>query len=175
MCWPNPRTAICPVTWVLNIGPDLFGRKAIEMRLGRSMFSACGPYVRKIVMRNVPAEKAKARAKAKDFSEQFKSHVFQYCRNVEELVFVAHTAPLTKWGTASSFFREYAATLRSIDWRGEEDEKGFSDLRECKNISRLISGNFSSATLISLLQTCGPTLEKLYISIEPIGESAEVV
>ncbi len=100
LCWPNPRTAICPVTWVLSIGPEMYESEAKETELARTLFSACGPYVRKIIMKKVPEDEEKA----KDFMEQFETHVFQYCRNVEEVEFWEYRAPLTKWGTASSLF-----------------------------------------------------------------------
>ncbi len=141
------------------------------MELGRIVFSACGPFVRTIVLKNIPEDKRNAKA----FVEKVTSHVFQYCRNVEEVSFGGYRAPLTKWGTASSFFREYAANLRTIDLDGEEDETGFPGLRQCTNLRRLKSRKLNTATLVSLLEASSLTLEELDISIAPAGDSVEIV
>ncbi len=169
--WRIPETAIDSSSELLNIGPELFDGEAKQMELGRIIFSACGPYVRRISMSNVP----KAESKSKDFVVQFTSHVFHYCRKVEEVRFWGYGAPLTRWRTASAFFREYAANLRVIDWRGEEDKNGFRDLRECVNAKRLQFRNLNNAALVPLLEACGATLEELDISITPVRNSMEVL
>ena len=155
----------------LHMGPEMFEGEAKEMELGRIVFSACGPFVRKIIVKNIPAGKRNAKA----FVEKATSHVFQYCRNVEQVSLAGYRAPLTKWGTASLFFREYAASLRMIDLDGEEDETGFPDLRQCTNLRRSKSRKLNSATLISLLEASGRTLEELDISITPAGDSVEIM
>ncbi len=169
--WFYPHTSIDSTENELSIGAELFEGREKEMELGRIVFSACGPYVRRIKVVSFPGEEAKA----KYLLELFTSHVFQYCRNVEELEFWIYEAPLTKWGTASSFFREYAENLRKIDWNGEEDECGFTDLQKCKNLRNLKSHYLNTTTLISLLKSCGSTLEHLDVVIKHIGDSTEIV
>ncbi len=158
-------------TKVLTIIPVLFESEQKEMEFSRNVFSACGPYVRRIVVAAAPLE----RRDTNDYLERFMSHVYQYCRNVNEVKFWGYATPLTKWGTASSFFREYAANLRLIEWHGDEDEAGFPDLRKCVNVRRLKSLDMNTATLVSLLETCGPTIEELDISLAPVGECVEVL
>ncbi len=168
--WEFSVVSISSSTGVVRIGPEWFRGEAKEMELGRKIFTACGPYVRKIVVVEGPSEDAEA----KQFMELSKWHVFKYCRNVEEVTFWRHEAALTKWGTASSFIREYAANLRTIDWQGKEDE-GFLDFRKCTNIRCLKSNCLSTATLVSVLKTCGSTLEELKIAIRPAGDNVEVI
>ena len=171
LMWSYSGTSFFPGSDRIAVGQELFEGEAKEMELGRSVFSACGPYVRRITVREVPKEVEKA----KDFVERFKSYVFLYCRNVEEVAFCKYGAPLTKWGTATSFFREYAENLRVIEWHGDEDENSFSDMRKCSNVRRLTSRRLNTGTLVSLLKACGLTLEELDISIKPVGDSAEVM
>ncbi len=109
------------------------------------------------------------------FMEEFILYVFHYCRNVEEVTFQAYQAPLTKLGTASSLLREYATNLRVIHLHGEEDEKGFPDLRKCLNTRRVSSHSMNTATLVSLLKAAGSALEQLSISIKPVSDSVEVI
>ncbi len=168
--WPYPETCI-ESNASMTIGPQIFQGEAKEIELGGKIFSACGPYVRKIFVGFAPEEGRKAN----EFVEQFTSHVLQYCRNVEEVMFCGYQAPLTKWGTASSFFREYATNLRKINWSGDEDDNGFPDLPKCKNLTRLKSHCLNTATLVSLLKACGPKLEELDILISPVGDSVEVI
>ncbi len=171
LCFPNPSTSMNSNWRSMSIGPEVFECEAKEMELGRTIFSACGPYVRSISISNVPKEERSAY----NFVEQFKSHAFQYCRNVEEIWFYGYRAPLTKWGTASSFFREYAANLHTIGWNGEEDEKGFPDLQQCVSTRLLKAHKLNNATLVSLLTACRATLEELDISITPAGDCVEVI
>jgi len=146
------ETALKVPDMEFRIGRDMLEGSAEELELGRKIISACGPYVRKVCVRGVPEEGANK------FVEQFKSHVFQYCPNVEE-----------------SFFRKYAANLRAMDWDGAEDEKGVSSLPECTKLKRLISQKMSTGMLVALLKGCGSTLEELDISITPVEDSAEVM
>ncbi len=163
LCWAFPGPGIRLGLGWLTIPPEM-----IEGELGRNVFSACGPYLRGL---RVSADASYA----KDFVDKFISHVFQYCRNIKEVSFQGYGAPLTGWGTASYFFREYAANLRKIVWSGEEDENGFPDLRKCTNLRILESCTLNTATLMSLLEACGSTLEELRISITPIGDAVEVI
>ncbi len=156
---------------MLNIGPDMFEGEAKEMELVRKIFTACGSCVRKIVVVEGPPEDAQA----KHFMELFTWHVFKYCRNVEEVAFSRGGAGLMKWGKASSFIREYAANLRTIDCQVEEDEEGFLDFRKCMNLRRWRSNTLSTARLVSFLKTCGSTLEELDIAIKTVGDSVEVI
>ncbi len=169
--WLSPQLYIGDERRTLYMGPEMFQGEAKEMELGRIVFSACGPYLRRIRLVYVPKDDENA----KGFVEEFKSHVFQYCRNVKVISFSGYGAPLKKWGAATSFFREYAANLREIDWDGDEDETGFLDLRQCTNVRRLKSRKLNTATLVSLLEASGPTLENLDISLTPAGDSVEIV
>ncbi len=107
--------------------------------------------------------------------EQFMSQVFHCCPNLEEVIFQGYQAPLTKWGIASSFFREHAANLPLIYWDCEEDEKGFPDLRKCLKTRCVSSYSFSTAALLSLLTACGSALEQLSISIKLVGDGRVII
>ncbi len=169
--WPAPGTSIDSSTNRLYIGPEMFEGEAKEVGLGRLVFSACGPFVRRVFVNGLPD----GEPRANKFVEDFTSYVFQYCRSVEEFMVGDYHAPMTKWGTGSSFFREYAENLRKIDWNGEEDENGFADLEKCINLRHLRSRYLNTGTLISLLKTCGSTLEHLDVVIKPVGDSIEIV
>ncbi len=169
--WPNPRSSIDASTNLLNIGLDLFHGEAMELDLARKIFSECGPHVRKISMRKVPQEEEIPKA----FVQLFTSFVFVYCPNVREIAFCEYRAPLTKWEAASSLFREYAANLRKIEWHGEEDMNGFPHLRKCVHLRFLKSRGLNTATLVSLLEACGPALQELDISITPVVDRVEVM
>ncbi len=169
--WLYVYTSIDSNTGVLKIGPEIFEGETKEMELGRLIFPTCGPYVRRIVMKERPMEEDCPM----HFVEQCISYVHRYCRTVEEITFWRYYAPLTELGAASSFFREYAGNLRRIDFVGEEDVNGFSDLRKCTNLRRLKSDYLNTATLVSVFQMCGSTLEHLHIAIEPVGDSAGVM
>ncbi len=149
----------------------MFEGEANETELGRADFSACGPYVRTIVLNDVPAEERNANK----FMQQFLSHVLQYCQNVDKINIWNYRTPSTKWGTASALFRDYAPTLRKICWDGEADEIGFADLPKCTKLRIFKYDNINTATLISLLKACGPTLEELCLLISPVGDSAQVI
>ncbi len=169
--WPSAQLFMGPCRSTLHMGPEMFEGETKEMELGRIVFTACGPYVRSLLVTKVP----ELAENGKDFLEGLMAHVFQYCRNVEEIRFRDYRAPMRKWGTASAFFREYAANLRTIDWNGLEDVTGLPDLRLCKNVSRLRSRKLKTATLVSLLKACGSTLNELKIAILPAGDSVEVI
>ncbi len=169
--WSPPGTYIESFRSVLVIGPGLFKGEAKEMQLARTILSACGPYVRKIDVRGVPRNQENPN----EFAEQFTTHVFQYCRNVEEISFTRYEAPLTKWGIASAFLHEYGANLREIELEGESDEEGFTDFQKCVMLKRLKSDNLNTAALISLLNASASTLEELDIVITSIGDSVQVM
>ncbi len=168
-----PKTYINSSTRELNIGPEIFEGEARETELTSNTFSACGPYIRKIIVDN--GWMGMGRANSKNLVEQFRSHVFEYCRNVEEVEFVSYKAPLTRWGIAASLFRDYAPSLRVIEWFGDEDESGFPDLEKCMITRRLKSCSLNTETIVSLLKACGLKLEHLEISIEPVGDSGQVL
>ncbi len=102
----NPEAFIESTTKMLSIGPEIFEDYAKEIELGRIVLSACGPYVRRISVVNVP----KNEVKASHLMENFMAHVFQYCRNVQEITFRGYQAPLTKWGLHP---RSSASTLQT--------------------------------------------------------------
>ena len=62
-----------------------------------------------------------------------------------------------------------------IHWHGEEDENGFPDLRKCLNMRSVSSHSLNTATLVSLLNACGSTLEQLSVTIKPVGDSVDVM
>jgi len=173
------ETALTLLGTEFTIGPKFLEGTAEELEVGRNILSACGPYVREICVANVPEEDSQSTefgfASGCGFVEKLKSHIFQYCRNVEELSFTYLGASVTKWAAASCFMREYAADLRVIEWHGEEDEEGFSDLRECTNLNSLTCHEMSIRTLGSLLKRCGSTLQELDISITPVVDSAQIM
>ncbi len=169
--WACPRTCFYTGARALNTEPEMFHGEAEEIELGRTIFSACGPYVRKIIVSHFP----ESGANAKDAVEQFTSHVFRCCRNVEEVEFCNHHTQLMNWGIAPAFFRKYAGNLRKIHWACEEDQKEMPDLVECVNLRSLKARNLTTSTLVSLLKACRFTLEELDVAITPAGDSAEVV
>ncbi len=151
------------------ITPAMLEGETKDIGLVGNIFSACGPYVRKILVADVRGGKAKYSL------ELFMSHVFHYCRNVEQVSFQEYRASFRKCGIASSFFREYAPTLRTIDWDGEEDETGFPDWRQCVSVRRLQSRKLSTATLLAVLEACGSTLEEIHVIVRPVTDSHEVL
>ncbi len=104
--------------------------------------------MRKVVIENALEEGTNAY----DFVEQVVSHIFHCCQNVEQVEFWKFEAPLTMWGTAFAFFREYAASLRKVQWDSEEDEEGFLNLRDCVKTRCVKSLGLNTATLVSLLK-----------------------
>ena len=171
LSWSDPESCINASTKTLSVGPEMFEGEAKAMGLGRSIFSACGPYVRTI--RTVSDIEDETRAK--NLLEQFTWHVFQYCRNVEEAELWGCDALLTESKTASTFFWEYADNLRVVEWNcADEEEASFADLEKCMKLRRLSLNYPYTATLVSLLKACGSTLEEIVISIYP-EESVEVM
>jgi len=154
----------------LNIGEEVLEGKSKEIELDSMIFSACGPYVRKIRLSGCSIGED-----GHDFLEQIKSLIFQNCRNVAEISFDLHSVPLTSWGTACSFLQEYAANLRVIEWNGDKQEEGFADLQECTNLKQLKAERMNTATLISLLKASGSTLEELDIYMNPVFDITEIM
>ncbi len=171
LSWSDPEFCISASTKTLTVGPEIFEAEAKAVGLGRSIISACGPYVRTI--RTVSDIEDEVRAK--NLLEQFTRHVFQYCRNVEEAELWGCDTLLIESKTASAFFREYAANLRVVEWNGQdEEEASFTDLEKCVKLRRLSLNYPCTATLVSLLKACGSTLEEIVVPIQP-EESVEAI
>ncbi len=88
--------------------------------------------MRKIVVADTPNDEVAAY----ELMEELMLHVFTNCRNVEKVAFSRYGTPLSKWGTAEAFFREYAGTLCTLDWDSFDTEQSFAGLPEKMNLSR---------------------------------------
>ena len=74
--WERNDTTISSETKSLTITPKMFEGEAKEMELVKTIFSACGAYVRSIFVADVSG------VVARSCVEQFTSYVFEYCRNI---------------------------------------------------------------------------------------------